>query len=83
MKRMKEWLTMTIELLVDDPEMVRVHETEGEQARIYEVTVAKEDIGKVIGRGGKTADAVRWVLYAIAGKEKKRTVLQVIDKRDY
>ena len=83
MKRMKEWLTMTIELLVDDPEMVRVHETEVEQARIYDVTVAKVDIGKVIGRGGKTADAVRWVLYAIAGKEKKRTVLQVIDKRDY
>ena len=83
MKRMKEWLTMTLELLVDAPESVRVHETEGEQARVYEVTVAKEDIGKVIGRGGQTADAVRWILYAIAGKEKKRTVLQVIDnKRD-
>lgn len=82
MKRMKEWLTMTLELLVDAPDMVRVHETEGEQSRVYEVTVAKEDIGKVIGRGGQTADAVRWILYAIAGKEKKRTVLQVLDKRD-
>lgn len=79
MTRMKEWLTLTLELLVDDQEKVRVHETEGEQARVYEVSVAKEDTGKVIGRGGKTADAIRWILYAIAGKEKKRTVLQVND----
>ena len=83
MKKMTEWLTMTLELLVDAPEQVRVNEIEGEQARVYEVTVAKEDIGKVIGRSGKTADAVRWILYAIAGKEKKRTVLQVVDRRDY
>jgi len=49
---------------------------------VYEVTVAKSDIGKVIGRNGKTADSVRWILYAIAGKEKKRAVLQIVDNND-
>ena len=77
--KLSEWLEGTLELLVDSPDSVRLKEIEGEQARVYEVFVAKEDIGKVIGRGGKTADAIRWILYAIAGKEKKRTVLQIVD----
>jgi len=77
-----EWLRTTLELLVDDPSSVRINEIEGEQARVYEVTVAKSDIGKVIGRSGKTADSVRWILYAIAGKERKRAVLQIIDNHD-
>lgn len=77
-----EWLRMTLELLVDDPDSVRLNEIEGEQARVYEVTVAKSDIGKVIGRSGKTADSVRWILYAIAGKERKRSVLQIVDNYD-
>jgi predicted RNA-binding protein YlqC (UPF0109 family) len=77
-----EWLRMTLGLLVDDPNSVRLNEIEGEQARVYEVTVAKSDIGKVIGRNGKTADSVRWILYAIAGKEKKRAVLQIVDNND-
>jgi predicted RNA-binding protein YlqC (UPF0109 family) len=74
-----EWLRTTLQLLVDDPDSVRLNEIEGEQARVYEVTVAKSDIGKVIGRSGKTADAVRWILYAIAGKERKKAVLQIVD----
>lgn len=77
-----KWLETTLQLLVDDPASVRLNEIEGEQARVYEVMVAKADIGKVIGRGGKTADAVRWILYAIAGKERKRTVLQIVDQQD-
>jgi len=76
------WLKTTLQLLVDDPDSVRINEIEGEQARVFEVMVAKDDIGKVIGRGGKTADAVRWVLYAIAGKDRKRTVLQIVDHQD-
>ena len=75
-----QWLKTTLQLLVDDPNSVRINEIEGEQARVFEVMVAKEDIGKVIGRGGKTADAVRWILYAIAGKDRKRTVLQIVDQ---
>ena len=77
--KLSDWLEGTLELLVDNPDSVRLKEIEGEQARVYEVFVAKEDIGKVIGRQGKTADAIRWILYAIAGKEKKRTVLQIVD----
>jgi predicted RNA-binding protein YlqC (UPF0109 family) len=77
-----DWLRMTLELLVDDPSSVRLNEIEGEQARVYEVTVAKSDIGKVIGRNGKTADSVRWILYAIAGKERKRAVLQIVDNHE-
>lgn len=74
-----EWLRETLKLLVDEPEAVRLSEIEGEQAKVYEVTVSKADIGKVIGRNGKTADSVRWILYAIAGKERKRAVLQIVD----
>ncbi len=74
------WLRTTLELIVDNPSEVRLNEIEGEQAIVYEVTVAKADLGKVIGRGGKTADAIRWILYAIAGKARKRAVLQIVDK---
>ena len=77
-----EWLKTTLELLVDDPDSVSLNEIEGERARVFEVMVAKSDIGKVIGRGGKTAEAVRWILYAIAGKDRKRTVLQIVDRND-
>lgn len=77
-----EWLQMTLELLVDDSASVRLNEIEGEQAKVYEVTVAKSDIGKVIGRSGKTADAIRWILYAIAGKERKKAVLQIVDNHN-
>jgi len=79
---LNEWLRFTLELLVDLPEGVKLTEIEGEQARVYEVTVDDSDIGKVIGRKGKTADAIRWILYAISGKERKRTVLQIVDRRE-
>jgi len=77
-----DWLRTTVELLVDDPSSIRLNEIEGEQARVYEVTVAKSDIGKVIGRNGKTADSMRWILYALAGKERKRAVLQIVDNHE-
>lgn len=79
---LNEWLRFTLELLVDIPDNVKLSEIEGEQARVYEVTVHDSDIGKVIGRKGKTADAIRWILYAISGKERKRTILQIVDRKD-
>jgi len=79
---LNEWLRFTLELLVDIPENVKLSEIEGEQARVYEVNVDDSDIGKVIGRKGRTADAIRWILYAISGKERKRTVLQIVDRRE-
>ena len=65
--------------LVDDPSQIKIDEVEGAQARIIEVTVGKDDVGKVIGRQGKTADAIRTIIYAVSGKERKRTILQIVD----
>jgi len=79
MTTLSDWLRLTLELLVDDPSAVSLSEIEGEQARVYEVSVAKEDVGKVIGRKGQTADAIRWILYAVSNRERKRTLFQIID----
>ena len=79
MTTLSDWLRLTLELLVDDPSAVILSEIEGEQARVYEVSVAKEDVGKVIGRKGQTADAIRWILYAVSNRERKRTLFQIID----
>jgi predicted RNA-binding protein YlqC (UPF0109 family) len=70
---------MIIKRLVDNPDAVHVNEVDGEMSKIIEVTVDPDDVGKVIGRQGRTADAIRTIVYAIAGKEKKRTVLQILD----
>ena len=65
--------------LVDNPDAVEVHEVDGEASRIIEVSVDKDDVGKVIGRQGRTAYAIRTLVYAVSGKDKKRTVLQILD----
>jgi uncharacterized protein len=65
--------------LVDHPEQVTVNELHSEQAFIFELQVAKEDVGKVIGRGGKTAMALRGILEAAAGKHKKRVILEILE----
>ena len=63
--------------LVDHPEQVQVTEVEGEQTTVLELRVAKEDIGKVIGRQGRTARAMRVILGAAAAGAKKRSVLEI------
>jgi len=65
--------------LVDSPDNIKLNVISTASARILEVEVCKEDIGKVIGREGKTADAIRTIVYAISGKTKTRTVLNIID----
>jgi predicted RNA-binding protein YlqC (UPF0109 family) len=65
--------------LVDHPEQVEVLEVEGEQILVLELKVAKEDIGKIIGKQGRTARAIRTILSAASGKTKKRTVLEIIE----
>jgi uncharacterized protein len=65
--------------LVDQPDRVSVNELHSEQAFIFELQVAKEDVGKVIGRGGKTAMALRGILEAAAGKHKKRVILEILE----
>lgn len=65
--------------LVDHPEQVNVTEVEGEQTTVLELRVAKEDIGKVIGKQGRTARAMRTILSAASAKIKKRAVLEIVE----
>jgi predicted RNA-binding protein YlqC (UPF0109 family) len=76
---MKEVLETIARALVDEPDSVSVTEVSGERTTILELKVAKTDIGKVIGKKGRTADALRIILSAVSAKEKTRTVLEIVD----
>jgi hypothetical protein len=65
--------------LVDNPEAVVVKEIEGEQTSVIELRVAKEDLGKVIGKQGRTARAMRTILGAASTKDRKRAVLEILE----
>jgi len=66
-------------LLVDDASLVDVKEIEGEKTTILELRVAEDDLGKIIGRHGRTAKAMRTVINAAATKERKRAVLEILE----
>jgi predicted RNA-binding protein YlqC (UPF0109 family) len=76
---LKDLIKYVAEALVDHPEQVEVSEVEGEQTSVIELKVAKEDLGKVIGRQGRTARAMRVILAAASAKVKKRSVLEIIE----
>jgi uncharacterized protein len=76
---MKELITYIAKALVDKPEEVTVTEIEGEQTSVIELKVAKEDLGKVIGKQGRTARAMRTILSAASTKIRKRSVLEIIE----
>lgn len=76
---MKELIKYIAQALVDYPDQVRVEEVEGNQTSVLELKVAKEDLGKVIGKQGRTARAMRTILSAASAKVKKRTVLEIIE----
>ena len=76
---MKELISYIAQALVDHPEEVKVTEVEGNQTSVLELKVAKEDLGKVIGKQGRTARAMRTILSAASAKLKKRTVLEIIE----
>ncbi len=65
--------------LVDNPDQVHVSEIEGEQTSVIELKVAKEDLGKVIGKQGRTARAMRTILAASSTKNRKRSVLEILE----
>ncbi|OFI07704.1 hypothetical protein CLOACE_00520 [Clostridium acetireducens DSM 10703] len=75
---MKELLEVIAKSLVDNPDMVHVNEVSGEQSIILELKVAPEDMGKVIGKQGRIAKAIRTVVKAAAIKENKRVVVEII-----
>ncbi|MBI4753756.1 KH domain-containing protein [Candidatus Desantisbacteria bacterium] len=76
---MKELTEYIVKALVDKPEMVKVSEVASERSIVIEVNVAEEDVGRVIGKQGRTISAIRVVLNAAAAKLKKRVVLELID----
>ena len=76
---MKELIEYIAKSLVDNPEEVSVTELEGEQTSVIELKVAKEDMGKVIGKQGRTAMAMRTILGAASTKMKKRSVLEILE----
>ena len=76
---MKELIEYIAKSLVDHTEAVKVTEVEGERTSVIELSVTKEDLGKVIGKQGKTARAMRTILSAASTKEKKRTILEIIE----
>ena len=76
---MKELIKYIAQALVDNPEQVKVEEVEGRQTSVLELQVAKEDMGKVIGKQGRTAHAIRTILNAASGKVKKRMVLEILE----
>jgi len=65
--------------LVDDPQQVSVSTLNGDHTTVLELRVAKSDLGKVIGKQGRTAQAMRTLLSAVSSKERKRTVLEIIE----
>ncbi len=76
---MKKLLEIIARALVDEPDVVSVTEVGGVNTSILELKVAKADIGKVIGKQGRTAHALRTILSAVSAKTKKHTVLEIIE----
>lgn len=76
---MKELIEQIAQALVDNPAQVEVTELGGHQTRMLELKVAKEDIGKVIGRGGQTVAAMRTILNASSRKGNKRFILEIFE----
>lgn len=75
----KELIEFIAKALVDHPEQVRVSEVEGERTSVIELSVAKDDLGKVIGKQGRTASAIRVILGAASANLGKRSVLEIIE----
>ena len=76
---MKELIEYIAKALVDNPDQVKVSEIEGEKTSVIELSVSKEDLGKVIGKQGRTARAMRTILSAASTKVRKRAVLEIIE----
>jgi len=76
---MKELIEQIAKALVDNPDQVSVHAIEGEQTTVLELRVAQSDLGKVIGRQGRTARAMRTLLAAAGNKQRRRYILDILD----
>ena len=75
----KELVEYIAKSLVDNPDFVKVRESEGEQGTVLELSVSQEDIGKIIGRQGRTARAICTLIGAVSAKTKTRAVLEIVE----
>ncbi len=76
---MKELIKYIVQAMVDHPEQVEVSEVKGHRVSVLELKVAKADMGKIIGKQGRNAGAIRTILGAASAKVKKRTILEIIE----
>jgi len=76
---MKELVLFLAQQLVNHPDAVEVKETQGDTASVLELKVAKEDIGRVIGKQGRTAKSIRTILNAVASRTNRRVILEIIE----
>lgn len=76
---MKEMIETIVKAIVDNPDEVSINEVSGEKTTVLELKVAQDDLGKVIGKQGRTARAMRTLLSASATKVKKRAVLEILE----
>ena len=76
---MKELIERIAQALVDQPDEVSVSEIEGGRTVVFELRVAKSDIGKIIGKRGQNVNAIRTILNAVSGKSRKQVVLELIE----
>lgn len=77
---MKEFVAYIVKNLVDHPDEVHINEVGGTQTLIIELAVRKEDIGKIIGKGGKTINAIRTLLMSVASRNGIRVSLEIIEE---
>jgi hypothetical protein len=77
---MKELLTYIINELVRHPDEVKLSEVDGERTIVFELRCNREDIGKIIGKNGKTVSAIRTILSTIAASQGRRAILEVVDE---
>ncbi|MBN1642320.1 MAG: KH domain-containing protein [Anaerolineae bacterium] len=75
---MHEFIEYIVRSLVDDPSQVRVTEIEGSNTVIFELRVAPEDMGRVIGKGGRVANAMRTLLRVVAARQGRRATLEIV-----
>jgi predicted RNA-binding protein YlqC (UPF0109 family) len=75
----KDFIEFIARALVDHPDSVSVAEVEGEKTTVYELRVYQDDLGKVIGRKGQTAKAIRILIAAVSAKKGKRALLEILE----
>jgi hypothetical protein len=75
---MRELVELMVKSLVDDPDEARVNEVSGESIVVYEVSVAEDDLGKVIGKGGRIANAMRTIVKAAATKTDRKATVEIL-----